>query len=355
MKMKYISFLFFLLPALVQAQITINVVQPPAGMISKDQLWNLVLTNNTNTIYDVTILLNLKDAVTGQSVLSAGTRSVQLSKGIKVLALQDIQPVQYNYGASAVGNFLPLGSYIACYTVNRYGHELMEALGTECIRINIMPLSPPLLNMPSNKSVLQTAVPQFSWVPPAPMDMFDNLSYELSVAEVLEGQSAIEAVQYNTPVYVSSNVKAPYENYPSTYSGLQPGKNYAWRVTARNGDSYATATETWTFTIAADSTKINQVSASYILLNKNAGEQGVSYIPGNELRIKYYSFDKTHQSIVRFLDSEKKTIQEVKQTITYGDNYLVFKLNQRYHTGKVYSIEITDQQKNTITALFSIK
>ena len=81
------------------------------------------------------------------------------------------------------------------------------------------------MNMPSNKSVLQTAVPQFSWVPPAPMDMFDNLSYELSVAEVLEGQSAIEAVQYNTPVYVSSNVKPPYENYPSTYSGLHPGYN----------------------------------------------------------------------------------------------------------------------------------
>ncbi len=355
MKMKYISFLLFVMPVWLHAQITINIVQPPAGMINKDQLWNMVLTNNTNTTYDVTILLSLKDAVTGQSVLSAGTRAMQLPKGVKVLALQDIQPVQYNYGASDIGNFLPLGSYIACYTVNRYGHELMEAIATECVRINITPLSPPLLNMPSNKSVLQTPVPQFSWIPPAPMNMFNNLSYDVSVAEVLEGQSAIEAVQYNTPVYVSSNVKAPYENYPSTYSRLQPGKTYAWRVTARNGDNYATATEAWTFTIAGDSTKTNPVSISYIALNKNHGEQGVNYITGNELRIKYYSFDKTHQSVVRFLDTEKKIIQEVKQTITYGDNYLVFKLNHLYRTGRVYFIEITDQQKSTITASFSIK
>ncbi|THU30757.1 hypothetical protein FAM09_29600 [Niastella caeni] len=355
MKMKYISVLIFILPVLLQAQVTINIVQPPAGMIKKDQLWNLVLTNNTNTTFDVTVLLNLKDAVTGQSVLSAGTRAMQLTKGVKVLALQDIQPVQYNYGATAIGNFLPLGSYIACYTVNRYGHELMEAIATECVRINITPLSPPLLNMPANRSVLQTPVPQFSWIPPAPMDMFDNLSYDVSVAEVLEGQSATEAVMYNTPVYVSSNVKAPYQNYPSTYSGLHPGKTYAWQVTARNGDNYVAATETWTFTIAGDSTKTIPSSTSYIAIGKNPNEQGFHYISGNELRIKYYSFDKTHESVVRFYNADKKLIQEVKQSIIYGDNYLRFKLNHRYHNRKVYFIEITDLQKNIHTASFSIK
>jgi len=352
MKKKYISVLAFIMPVLLQAQITINIVQPPAGMIKKDQLWNLVLTNNSNTTTDVTILLNLKDAVTGQSVLSAGTRALQLTKGVKVLTLPDIQPVQYNYGASAIGNFLPLGSYIACYTVNRYGHELMEAIATECARINITPLSPPLLNTPSNKSVLQTPVPQFSWTPPAPMDMFDNLSYEVSVAEVLQGQSAQEAIQYNTPVYTSANVKAPYENYPSTYSRLQAGKTYAWQVTARNGENYATATETWTFSIATDSTKTNAISASYIALNNNPG---MHYISGNVLNIKYYSFDKTHESVVRFLSADKKLIQEVKQTIIYGDNFLNFKLNHLFHNGKVYFIEITDQQKSNYTTSFSIK
>jgi len=355
-KMKFLSILALSIPFMLQAQITINIVQPPAGMIKKDQLWNLVLTNNSSTVSDVTILMNLKDAVTGQSVLSAGTRSILLAKGVKVLTIQDIQPVQYNYGASnAAGNFLPLGSYIACYTINRYNHELMETIATECARINISPLSPPLLNTPANGSVLQTPAPQLTWIPPAPMDMFDNLSYDLSVAEILQGQSAAEAIMYNTPVYTSAHIKAPYENYPAAYSKLQAGKTYAWQVTARNGDNYAAATEAWTFSVAADSTKKNVVNTSFISIGRNVNESGTHTVTTGELGIKYYSFDKTHESVVRFLNADKKLIQEVKQTIIYGDNYLNFKLNHLYHRNQVYFIEITDQQNNIYTTSFSIK
>ena len=339
----------------LQAQVTINIVQPPAGMITKDQLWNLVLTNNSNTVSEVSILLNLKDAVTGQSVLSAGTRSLLLNKGIKMLAIQDIQPVQYNYGANDLaGKFLPLGAYIACYTVSRYEQEAMQTLATECARINIVPVSPPLLNTPANKSVLQTPAPQLTWIPPAPLDMFDNLNYSVSVAEVMEGQSPREAIAYNTPVYTTAHVKAPYENYPSSYSKLQPGKTYAWQVTARNGASYAATTEVWTFSLATDTTKIETVNASYILLDKeNAG--GVHTVKDKELKIKYYSFDKTHTTQVRFLDPDGKLVQEVKQAISYGDNYFGFKLNHAFRANRIYLIEITDLQENKHTASFSIQ
>jgi hypothetical protein len=352
---KWISTLVCSLPLLLQAQIAINIVQPPAGMITKDQLWNLVLTNNSNTVSEVTILLNLKDVVTGQSVLSAGTRSLLLGKGIKMLALQDIQPVQYNYGLNDLaGKFLPLGAYIACYTVSRLEHEAMQTLATECIRINISPVSPPLLNTPANKSVLPTPAPQLTWMPPAPLDMFDNLNYQVSVAEVMEGQSPIEAINYNTPVYTAAHVKAPYENYPSSYSKLQPGKTYAWQVTARNGASYAAATEVWTFSLTADTAKEIATSTSYILLDKN-NPGGFHTVSDRELKIKYYSFDKTHTSIVRLLSIDQKPVQEVKQNIIYGDNYLHFKLNHAFHANQTYIIEITDQQQIKHTTSFSIQ
>ena len=355
-KKKFISLWAFIFPLLLKAQIIINVVQPPAGMITKDQLWNLVLTNSSNTVSEVTILMNLKDAKTGQSVLSAGTRSVLLNKGAKVLALQDIQPVQYNYGSqNLAGNFLPLGSYIACYTVSRYSHDVMETIATECVRLNISPLSAPLLNTPANKAVLQTPAPQLTWLPPTPMDMFDNLTYNVSVTEVMEGQSPSEAIVYNTPLFTSANIKAPYENYSSAYSKLQSGKTYAWQVTARNGDNYAAATEVWTFSLAADSTKSESTSVSYISLNNNASETGIHYLRGKELHVKYYSFDKTHESVIRLLDADRKPIQEVKRNIIYGDNYLTLSLNHLYHSNRTYSIEITDQQKKSYTASFSIK
>ena len=352
---KLMSLLAVSIPWLLQAQITVSVQLPPAGMIQKDQLWNVVLVNNSNTPLEVNVLLNLKDAITGQSVLSAGTRNILLSKGVKMLNVQDVQPVQYNYGmAGFPGNYLPLGSYIACYTISHVKNESVETLADECVRVNINPLSPPLLNAPTDKTVLQTLAPQLTWMPPVPLDMFDNLSYDVNIAEVLQGQSPAEAILYNTPVYVKSHTKMPYENYPSSYSKLEAGKTYAWQVTARNGMNYAAATEVWTFSIAKDSTKTEPVSVSYILL-KNNDESGVNYITGNNLYIKYYSFHKEHESVVRLLNAERKVIQEIKQKIIYGDNFFNFKLNNRFHSGQVYLIEITDQQNNIYTASFSLK
>lgn len=346
--------LLALSPLLVQAQITISVQLPSSGMIQKDQLWNLVLANSGNTTMEVSVLLNLQEAATGQSVLSAGTRTILLPKGTKMLSASDVQPVQYNYNATGLSNYLPLGSYIACYSVARRTGERMESLGDECVRITINPLSPPLLNTPADKSVLRTALPQLSWTPPSPLDMFDNLSYDISIAEVMEGQSPADAILYNTPVYVKSHSKQTFENYPSSYSKLQEGKTYAWLVTARNGENYAVATEVWTFSIAEDSLTTQTENASYILLKDKNEQAGVGYLSSGVLQVKYYSFDAEHETAVRFLRADGKLMGEKKQKIIYGDNFLRFKLGNSYRKGEVYFIEIKDRQNHTYTAAFSI-
>lgn len=351
---KIISFFSVCVPLFLQAQITVSVQLPPAGLIQKDQLWNLVLANNSNATQDISIFLNLQDAVSGQSVLSAGTRNIFLSKGVKMLSASDVQPVQYNYGSGGFsGSYLPLGSYIACYTVSRNVSDKTEPVVEECVRVNINPLSPPLLNAPADRSVLTTVYPQLTWIPPAPLDMFDNLNYDVTVAEILQEQSPAEAILYNTPVYVKSFVRVPYETYPSSYSRLEAGKTYAWQVTAKNGFSYSAATEVWTFSIKKDSLKSETTNAAYILLKGN-NESGVNYISGKEISIKYYCFDKEHETTVRFFNAEGKTVQEKKEKLTYGDNFFQFKLNNRFQSRLVYFIEITDLQNNKHTASFSI-
>lgn len=354
MTKKFLFFFIFCLPLLVRAQVTVSVQLPPAGMIQKDQLWNLVLVNNTNGEIDASIGLNLQDAVTGQTVLSAATRSVTFNKGARMMTVRDVQPVQYNYGLSGFNNnYLPLGSYVACYTVIH--NKTTEVLTNECVRVNINPLSPPLLNMPGDKSVLQTTVPQFSWTPPTPLQMFDNLNYEINIAEVQEGQSPADAIRYNTPVYVKTNSRQPFETYPSSYSKLEKGKIYAWQVTARNGINYAATTEVWTFGFSKDSSKAQTTGSSYILLKSNRDEAGVNYIQASELLIKYYSFDKAHETTALFLNEQGRVLKEQKQKIIYGDNFIRFELNRQFQQGQVYRIEISDQQNQIHTATFSIK
>ncbi|MBN8675215.1 MAG: hypothetical protein J0L56_13855 [Chitinophagales bacterium] len=349
-------FAALLVPVFMLAQVTVNVQLPPGGMVQKDQLWNLVLVNNSAGT-DVMVALDIQDAVSGQPVLSARSRSFVLGKGLKVVNIQEVQPVQYNHIAAELsGSYLPLGSYVACYRVFRNDVKGADPLGDECVRINISPLSPPLLNTPADRSELPGGYPLFSWLPPSPMDMFSNLRYELLVAEVLPGQSAAEAILYNVPVYANHNLQTPYENYPASFSKLKPGQQYAWQVTARNGLNYAAQTTAWTFFIKPqDSLQENKIPGSYLILKKGEEGSGTSYISTDVLAVRYYSFDATHETVLRFLTEDGKLLKEVKQKAGYGDNIFQFRLGHEFKKETVYIIEIKDQQKNNYSSRFILQ
>ena len=137
-----------ILPLLLKAQVNISAQLPPAGMVQKEQLWDLILISNKEDILDVSIKFSLQDAVTGQVVMSARSGNVLLGKGAKTISSRDVQPVLYNYNVPDFsGNYLPLGAYVACYQLY-LNVPKDEPLAQECIQINIDPLSPPLLNSP---------------------------------------------------------------------------------------------------------------------------------------------------------------------------------------------------------------
>ncbi|MEI6950351.1 hypothetical protein V9K67_24430 [Paraflavisolibacter sp. H34] len=352
---QFMSILAFLMSLVLQAQVTVTVQLPQAGMVRKDQLWNLVLINSSPAAVETSILLNLRDAVTGQPVLSAGTRSFLLSKGVKLLNVQEIQPVQYNMGAAGFsGEYLPIGSYNACYTISTSMYERLEPVANECVRLDIAPLNPLLLSTPADKSVLQSTAPQLTWIPPTPLAMFDNLNYELSLVEVQQGQVPADAIRYNTPVYAKANFRVPYENYPSSYSKLGDGKTYAWQVIARNGLTYVTASDIWTFTMAKDSVNVKETGFSFIMLKTNREASNVNYISGEKLYIKYYSFDREHENVIRFFDSKGRLLQQISRQIAYGDNFLSFELNSKFRKGAIYHIEITDLKSQKYTSSFSL-
>ena len=355
--MSKVLFIFsLLLASLSNAQIIVNVQLPPAGMIPKDQLWNLVLVNNNSSI-DAAITLDIQDAATGQTVLSAVSAGFILGKGIKTINVSDVQPVQYNYlAADLTGRYLPLGTYVVCYRVIRKDAKENVPVGDECVTIHISPLSLPLLNTPADMSVLETSYPLFTWLAPGPVDMFENLNYDLLIAEIFPGQSPAEAILYNTPVYSNNSLRITSQNYPSSFSKLKAGQQYAWQVTARNGLNYSAQTEVWSFSIRSpDSASTSASTAGYMELRNSTESSGISYINNDELLVKYYSFDKDHETSVRFFSSDGKPVRRVKQATKYGDNYLRFRLTNEFKKKTVYMVQITDLNKNIYSASFSIQ
>jgi hypothetical protein len=348
------AFGFILLSLLAKGQVTISVHLPQAGLVQKNQLWNLMLFNSGSSTVQISLGLTLRDVRTGQSIVSGTSSIFSLPKGVKQVSPADLGVIQYTSLQGNAPNYLPLGNYIACYTVTRFNNDQTDPIAEECLNVAITPLSPPLLITPSDKAVLRTNVPQFSWVPPTPTTMFSDLRYELSICEVNDRQSPAEALMYNTPVYSRFGTQVSFENYSKAYHTLMPGKTYAWQVVARDGVSFAAPTEIWTFSIASDTLKASLDSETFIVLQDSDRGYGITSVSGDRLNFKLYNTDShlTTQAIIT--TSKGRIIDKVKVNLVYGNNYFSLKKSQRFDPNETYTIKIMDKPNHSYQASFRI-
>lgn len=341
------------------AQVTMTLQVPAAGVMLKKQLWNMALVYTGSKPISVKVSMTLSTPLNDQPVLTASTGYLTLTAGAKQVQASDLTPIQYTYLSSVIGDrdpdgFLSVGSYQACYTVIA-NNEAATPLAEDCINFDVLPLSPPLLNMPLNEDTIQTKTPQFTWLPPTPLNLFSNLSYQFNLVEVLPGQNPLDAVQQNMPLYTNYNCTDLFLNYPSSGLTLDTAKQYAWQITAQNNLQPVSQSEVWVFRIGGATTDISQTGSNYIMLDNNGAGRGVYAIMGAGIGIRYYSFDKDHNTQIRFVDARGKLVKTINQKITYGDNYLHYELDGIFSKGQVYFVEVNDLRNNNYSASFSIK
>jgi hypothetical protein len=351
MNIKIWLVLFICLPFMGQAQITITTQIPNTGMLLKEQLWNMIVTNNSNDIADVKVELDITDVVLGQSVLNASSGKITIGKGIKIITSRDIQPIVYNYVATEfAGNYAPCGTYSLHYRL------LIEVPGKgevpvadDITRIYVTPLSPPLLSLPADKSGIETVYPQFAWMPPTPMEMFSPLLYDINVVVIEEGQSAKEAIEINKPVYFNTNIQNPSEKMPSSFEQLQQGKSYAWQVVARSGSACAAASDVWMFTLGKDSiTKIIE-SAAFTKLSRSNTE--VTTAQEGNIKMEYINNigDKQVKCVVYKAGEKQKEGHKAihfKLKLVDGQNYLSYNINkkQKLDEKTVYEVSLKNSR-----------
>ena len=344
-------------------QFSVSLQGPPAGLIQQSGLWNMALINSGSSTLEVTISLNLVDNSTNQPVLTATTRPVLLTRGVRQLKPMDISPVSYSYLSPAfarlgTGNgLLPVGNYRACYTFYTYYGErhLETVLAEECIPVEVQPLSPPQLSLPGDTTTVETPYPQFTWLPPVPVNLFSDLNYDLLVTEVQEGQSPQSAIQENLPVYSGLNLKQAYHPYAASYKRLDTGKVYAWRVIAKNGQAFAAQSEVWTFRIVKlPVAPLIPANGTYLELKGVGSGAGTGILPNNILGLQYYSYDKAHEAVIRLVDERGATLQTLRRTVQYGNNLIVIVLGGFFKPRATYFAELPDLQQNLYRTSFRI-
>jgi hypothetical protein len=356
MKKTIVVILLFLIGYRSEAQITVQPLLPSQGLFQKEQLWNILAINSSSYPQQCYVVLSLQDRQSGREIMSATSTSFTLEKGSKQLNEANLTPIQYTDFAFDDKSFLPVGSYMACFKLIGAGHESGQ-FSESCVPFDVAPLSPPMLILPADSSVLQTAPSQFTWQPPAPLTMFQQLHYEILIAEIAAGQRPEEAVELNTPLYIDLNVPTSFMNYSGAYPSFEQGKWYAWQVVAQDGGSYAAKTPVWDFKVSQpDVPAVVPLSTNYIILsNEKSMSEGINILSDNTAHIKYYSFDKDHSGTMNFIGPDGKILESTTIQLAYGDNYLTYKLGNKFKKGTTYSIQITDNKKNKNIAFFLIK
>ncbi len=359
---KYTYFLcLLLLPMAGFTQVTMSVQIPPTGVLQKSQLWNLLLVSTSTTPVYVTVQVALLSTLDNNAVMMAVANPVLIKKGTTQLTINELGPVQYNYLSSAFNvdrnpnGFLPMGNFQACYSVSKVEGEASSLLAEECLPLEVAPLSPPMLNSPFDKDTISGRYPQFTWLPPTPMHLFNGLTYNLVLVKVQAGQSDLQAIQQNLPLYSPGNLREPHHFYPPSGQPLDTAHRYAWRILASNHQQLVGQSEVWSFFVAGDTLKKQPATGYFIALAKEGIATGVNTLSSVDLGIKYYSYDSNYETMIKWKDSKGDVVRQLKKQIVYGDNYFTFTLDKSFKKGEVYKVLLTDLYRVSHTASFILK
>jgi len=315
---------------IAKSQVSMVIQAPPAGVVQKNQLWNLSLMNASSTSFNLTIELTLLSV--DIPVMKATSKPIILSQGIRQIREVDIAPVNYNYLSSSFAMsqnsnnaFLPIGNYQACYLVSYYVGENKVVLAEDCIPIEVQPLQPPLLNTPFNGENLQVSYPQFTWLPPAPLSSFDNVKYNLIVTEVYANESPEQSIQNHVPVYNANSLTSLFNMYPSSFKALDTGKLYAWRIVAFNNNQFAAQSDVWTFRITKKITTLSNEGGVYIKLTREIAP--FATVKGT-VRVEYVNDanDKAINYVIKRLN-DGTTVKYGKLVVKDGQNFIDLQLS----------------------------
>lgn len=354
---KWLVWLLIILPGISYAQFNIAIL-PTGGIYLKSQLWNISVSNTSSAAVEATLHLDMKDIQTQQTVLSAQTAAFRVGPGMTKPQLSMLEPVIYNYGPGiradrSSNGTLPIGKYQVCYQlIWKYG-ENQTATADDCDEIEVEPLSPPVLTLPENDSVVANYHPDFSWVPPAPLSMFSDLRYDLLISEVNEGQAITDAIQQNLPLQQAEGLTQPFFSYPVQGPQLEKGKKYVWQIIARDQTRYAVKSEIWTFRTGDKALIPALTSVVYLVMSSRAG--GRETIEPGTLHIKYTSGAPVIGATLQIKSFEGAILYKTTLSLRQGDNFLHVPLNSRFQSKQTYAAFLQLPGGEVVTMSFAIK
>ncbi len=345
------------------AQLLLQPSVPVTGPVQRNQLWNLVVLNNSGAAISGRLELVIADRVSMQEYMTASTALITIPNGPKALSVNSLNPIAYNYIGIQPDNrlqsLLPVGEYTACYSfIKDPDSDKRELLAEECVQFDVEPLSPPMLSFPADSAILETAPAQFSWIPPAPVAMLPELQYDVLITALQPAQQAGAAIQDNIPFY-QDRLATNFLSYSGAQASFEKETWYAWQVIARNKDQFAGKSEVWVFKVADKKEMAAELNATpYLQLKRNNTVKTI--VTGSVVRFSYFNqlADKEVKLFVQDIsDKATKDKAPVMLPVTRGLNLIQKDISKlvRAEEGHLYRLSVENSAGEIWSIMFEVK
>ena len=367
MKKHLFLFLFLVMAAKFSfCQLMVSLQLPAIGLVNKSQLWNMFVSNTTTGMIHMRVNMTVTDSRTGQGIFNATTGEIALRPGGKQLAARDLLPIVYTPADPGIridntpDGFIPPGHYNICYSFVATSNKSEQVAAEPCMEVVIEPIAGPTLIFPSNEESLSDLRPQFSWLPPIPMQVFSRLSYGIEVVEIYTNQQPGDAIDFNIPIFSNHTIQQTSLQYPASGMQLQPNKTYAWRVKALNNQAVVAYSDIWTFDTRQKPEASNKVSAPYVHLSKQgAGALSIVY---DYLKIIYFDETGDKKWSLKAIDLSSDNRRELQLPYAdslkrAGENQLNISLKENpfFKTGRLYQIELFNSRMEVYRTQFEFR
>lgn len=256
MKMQKILLLIscMVFPLFMQAQISFNFLPEVHGR-TLEGLFMVKIANAQSDAKLVSLTISVSDAKSGKIVV-VQSQPFQLRPGMNALpaGVASGAALRFSTNKSATSvrqsNYFPEGDYDYCFELTDV--QKKSLIGDQCFNYSLLPFSPLMLMEPFDGDNICDKRPTLFWQPLMPA--VPGVQYRLVLAEVKEGQSKVEALNYNLPVINQTGINSPMLFYPPTARTLDLGKRYTWQVMAYKNELLLANSEVWEFLVKCEDT-----------------------------------------------------------------------------------------------------
>jgi hypothetical protein len=199
-------------------------------------LGSLTIFNNQPRSFQIVIRASVSRSGTGEVIKSA-TKPIQITEApVQILtntslvsfAEANFTNNDYKQKIFLTGRLLE-GNYTVCLSIENMDGQILA--NNVCASFTIIYPSAPQLLFPMINDSLEANIsyPAFQWAPVIVPPAY-QITYSLRLVEILQGQTPLQAISSNYPVYENPQINTNSHIYPISAFPLENGKKYAWQV-----------------------------------------------------------------------------------------------------------------------------